>query len=88
MHVRPDDGGGGFWVDVLVIKELENVVQPEYATAGAATLRTDGTLRRIEGPALSENIPDGWIHKGRDAALEQRMIEKMLARVGAAPPSW
>ena len=32
---------GGFWVDVAVYKELENVRQPEHATAGSATFRND-----------------------------------------------
>ena len=32
---------GGFWVDVAVYKELEDVRRPEHATAGSATFRND-----------------------------------------------
>ena len=41
-----ESGGGGFWVDVAVYKELENVRQPEHATAGSATFRNDVSVPR------------------------------------------
>ena len=38
--VRVIPAQGGHWVDVAVFKELEDVVKPEHATAGAATFAT------------------------------------------------
>ena len=37
---------GGFWIDVAVYKELENVRQPEHATAGSSTFRNDISVPR------------------------------------------
>ena len=39
--VRVIPAQGGHWVEVQVFKELEDVVRPEHATAGAATFRYD-----------------------------------------------
>jgi len=51
---------GGFWIDVAVYKELENVRQPEFATAGSATFRNDVSVPRsdITVPA-DANQPTG-----------------------------
>lgn len=73
----------GFWVDVAVFKELEDVVQPARATAGAATFRYDSSLTRVTNPVGGQEINDGWIAMGRDVALQQRIIEHLLARTGA-----
>jgi hypothetical protein len=80
--VRVTPAQGGHWVEVQVFKELENVVRPEHATAGAATFRYDSTLTRIENPVAGEQITVNWISKGRDASLEQYMIGDLLSRCG------
>ena len=51
---------GGFWIDVAVYKELENVRQPEHATAGSATFRNDVSVPRsdLTAPA-SPDQPTG-----------------------------
>ena len=85
--VRVIPAQGGHWVDVAVFKELENVVRPEHATAGAATFRYDSTLTRVENPVVGEQITQGWIPQGRDASMEQYMIGDLLSRCGQpAPP--
>ena len=50
---------GGFWVDVAVFKELENLRQPEHATAGSATFRNDITapLARSHNPGTAQRRP-------------------------------
>ncbi len=83
VRVVPDEHG--FWVDVAVYKELESVVQPDHATAGAATFRNDSSLTRVGSPDLEEETNDGWIPKGRDTALEQRIVEQLLARISGSP---
>jgi len=81
--VRVTPTQGGYWVQVAVYKELEDVERPEHSTAGAATLRYDETLRRIEQPVGGRPIHEGWIPLGRDPALEQRILADLHARVGA-----
>ncbi len=82
--VRVMPAEGGYWVDVAVFKELEDVRRPEHATAGAATLRYDGSLTRVVNPVGEQQINQGWIPQGRDTALEQRILGHLLARSGQA----
>jgi hypothetical protein len=72
---------GGFWVEVTVFKELEDLRQPEHATAGAATFRYDVTQNRLANPLVIPTIHQGWISQGRDAALEQRMLAQLQYRL-------
>ena len=78
--VRVIPAEGGYWVDVAVFKELEDVPQPEQSTAGAATFRYDDTLNRVANPVAGQQINEGWIPQGRDTALEQRIIAHLQAR--------
>ena len=80
--VRVIPAQGGHWVNVAVFKELEDVVKPEHATAGAATLRYDSTLTRVENPIAGEQITLHWIPRGRDASMEQYLIGDLLSRCG------
>jgi len=72
----------GFWVDVAVLKELEDVARPEHATAGAATFRYDDSLTRVVKPVGGQEVRQGWIPKGRDTALEQRILGRLQQRCG------
>jgi len=87
--VRVIPAQGGHWVDLSVFKELEDVARPEHATAGAATLRYDSTLTRVENPVAGQQMTQGWISQGRDASMEQYIIGDLLSRCGqpAAPAS-
>lgn len=80
VRVIPEQSG--YLVDVAVFKELEDVIRPAHATAGAATFRNDTSMVRVVDPIGEQPIHDGWIKKGRDTALEQRIIEQIMARVG------
>jgi hypothetical protein len=82
LHVRPAQGG--YMVDVAVFKELENLVPPEHATAGAATFRYDSTLAGIINPIGGDRAADGWIGRGRDPSMEQYLISHLLSRCGQA----
>jgi hypothetical protein len=72
----------GFWIDVAVLKELEDVTQPDHATAGAATFRYDDSFTRVVDPISEQDVHIGWIPKGRDTALEQRIIGHLQSRFG------
>jgi hypothetical protein len=84
VNVRPlENGGSGFWVEVLVYKELENLRQPEHATAGSAIFRNDvspastGKLDKVETPTGANQ---SWIPQGRDTVVEQRILGQILDR--------
>jgi hypothetical protein len=82
--VRVMPASGGAWVDVAVFKDLENLVQPEKATAGTATFRYDSSLTRVVNPVTDEQLTKGWISKGRDVSLEQDIIGDLISRCGQA----
>ena len=78
---------GGLLVEMIVEKELEDLPRPEHSTAGAATFRTDGSLRRSRTePTNRSESSDTWIPLGRDPALEQRMLADIRDRLDVAPP--
>jgi len=72
---------GGYLMDVVVQKELEDLDKPEHATAGGATLRHDGTIVRQEGPPGRFSVTLGWIPIGRDVTLEQRILADVSGRL-------
>jgi hypothetical protein len=91
VRVIPD--GGGYLVEVVVQKELEDLPRPEHATAGSATFGiTEGSLpsRRTQDELRTRSAPC-WIQLGRDPPLEQRMLMEIHARLAgittAANPS-
>lgn len=68
---------GGYFIDVKVLKELEDLPAPMRATAGAASFRMNSTIERqfevIEQPVFEAN----WIPIGRDFKLEQVILERL-----------
>jgi hypothetical protein len=97
IRVIPD--ASGYLVDVTVIKELEHVERPMYATTGAAVFRHDNSVERNTEPepALARQVGDqarpvanphdtkGWIVLGRDPALEQELLLKIQDRLTHGP---
>jgi hypothetical protein len=96
LRLIPDPAG---WrVEVVVNKELEYLSRPMRATAGGASFRNDDSLYRYGTPlpTLGQQVGDqprpvaaptpnvGWIPLGRDPLLEQRMLGKLLAKLGVS----
>lgn len=79
VRVMPTEGG--YLLDVVVQKELEDLDKPENATVGGATLRYDGTLVRQQGAPGRFSVNLGWIPIGRDCALEQRILANISERL-------
>jgi hypothetical protein len=68
---------GGFFVDVKVFKELEDLPRPTRMTAGAASFRSDNTVERqfeVIDPTIYEAT---WIPLGRDVKLEQVILARL-----------
>ena len=80
VRVVPD--ANGYLVEVVVEKELEDLPRPEKSTAGAATFRYDQSLptNRLEEVSRTRQSCR-WIPLGRDAALEQRILADIHARL-------
>jgi hypothetical protein len=76
--IQPADDGG-FFVQIAVYKELEDLPRPTRATAGSAAFRSDPTVERqfeVIDPTVYES---NWIPIGRDAALEQLILQRLRA---------
>jgi hypothetical protein len=79
--VRVIPASGGYLIEVVVNKELEDVDRPEQSSAGSSYQRHDGTLVRVEGPVQSSPATLGWIPLGRDASLEQKILLDLRAKL-------
>ncbi len=76
----------GYLVDLRVDKELEDLAQPEQATAGAATFRNDNSLPAVGREEVNRfRSSPYWISLGRDIALEQRMLAAIRDRLANVP---
>jgi hypothetical protein len=68
---------GGYFIDVKVLKELEDLPMPLRATAGMASFRNPSTVERqfeVIEPGVYEM---NWIPIGRDYKLEQVLLQKI-----------
>jgi hypothetical protein len=68
---------GGYFIEVVVYKELEDLPKPTRATAGAASFRDDQTVERqfqVIDPTVFES---NWIPVGRNTAMEQVILERI-----------
>jgi len=68
---------GGFFVQVTVFKELEDLGRPIRATAGAAIFRTDPTVQRQNEVIDPTRLENNWIPIGRDVLLEQVILQRI-----------
>src|SRR5262249_22216868 len=68
---------GGFFIDVKVYKELEDLDKPTRQTAGAAPSRSDNTVER-QFEVIDATIGDSHgIPLGRDLRLEQVILKRL-----------
>ena len=73
VNIQPADNGG-FFVEVIARKELEDLPQPTRMTAGAAVFRNDNNVERQREVIDATSFEANWIYKGRDVPLEQKVI--------------
>lgn len=71
----------GYYVEVIVYKELEDVSVPEGATVRGSVTRHDGTPAREEARNPDAPVTLGWICLGRDLGLEQQILAELYARL-------
>jgi hypothetical protein len=83
VEILPNDGG--YLISVNVLKELEDMKQPQDSTVGRSAVRFDNSLDRTAPVMQSEPATLGWIPLGRDVSLEQRILLDLQARLHNAP---
>lgn len=80
LRVIPQQGG--YLVDAVVNKELEDLARPENSTAGAATFRNDNSLpSRLNETVTRTRFSKNWIPQGRDIMVEQQLLAEIRERV-------
>jgi len=84
LRVIPQQGG--YLLDVVVNKELEDLPRPENSTAGAATFRNDNSLpSRFDESVTRTRFSKNWIPRGRDFMVEQQLLADIRARLTGSP---
>ncbi|QDV58425.1 hypothetical protein Mal33_44460 [Rosistilla oblonga] len=71
----------GYSIEVVVLKEIEDVDHSQGASEGSLSLRHDGTVTRSDEIFTGEPITLGWIPLGRDTSLEQVILNEILDHV-------
>jgi hypothetical protein len=68
---------GGFFIDVKIYKELEDVAQPVRSNAASAVFRSDNTVERQFEVIDATTYESVWIPMGRDPCLEQVILDRL-----------
>ncbi len=76
---------GGYFINVQVLKELEDLARPMRVSAGDATFRMEATVQRQFEVVVPEFFEASWIPIGRDCKLEQVILERLSCLDVAAP---
>ncbi|HTN74797.1 MAG TPA: hypothetical protein VL096_06100 [Pirellulaceae bacterium] len=72
---------GGYLIEVVVNKELEDLDRPEQSTAGSSYQRHDGTIVRLPNSGQGGAVTLGWISLGRDVSLEQKILLQLRGKL-------
>lgn len=81
-HVRAVPTEGGYLVEVVVHKELEDRVQPDQSPADAATFFPQDVPTPVTAESVLPDTADlGWISLGRDTVLEQQLLSEIKGRM-------
>lgn len=75
---------GGYFIEFIVRKELEDLPRPLRSTLGGAVFRSENTVERQTEVIDATFFEPNWIYRGRDAALEQELIRRF--RKALCPP--
>ncbi len=67
---------GGYFIEFIVRKELEDLARPVRSTVGGAVFRTEGSVERASEVIDATGGDRGWIYRGRDKAFEQELIRR------------
>jgi hypothetical protein len=74
-------GNGGYSIEVVVQKDLEDTDRTQYATESTNAIRHDGTIVRSNESFDGSPQTLGWIPLGRDTSLEQVILRDIFNRI-------
>jgi hypothetical protein len=77
---------GGYFIQVQVLKELEDTPEPIRQTQGEATFRLNSTVERQYDVVEFNVFESTWIPIGRDDKLEQVILDRLSRLDVTAPP--
>jgi hypothetical protein len=75
----PDSAGAGYLIAVEAFKELEDLPGVAANSPGGATFQESTPLERDLNLVVGQSTPSGWIPLGRDAAIEQEILQAIQA---------
>ena len=78
---------GGYFIEFIVRKELEDLARPVRSTIGSAAFRSENTVDRQTEVIDSTIYDPAWIFRGRDVSLEQELIARYRCAL-ARPPQY
>jgi hypothetical protein len=76
---------GGYFVEFIVRKELEDLLRPVKSTIGNAVFRAEPTVDRQTEVIDAGFFDSAWIFRGRDPSLEQELIHRYRAALAKSP---
>lgn len=74
--IQPADDGG-FFVQVTIYKELEDLERPSRSPAGAAAIRAMNTVERQFEVVDPTVVDTKWIPQGQNPCLEQLILQRI-----------
>lgn len=80
-NVRVIPSGTTYLVEVHVIKEMEDLAQPENSTVGLAPNSNVATRFDEDGDAALPGHKSKWYQVGRDTSLEQKILANIQNRL-------
>ncbi len=79
VQIQPAEQGG-YFIEFIVRKELEDLARPIRSTIGGAVFRAEHTVER-QTEVIDPTIYDpAWFYRGRDESLEQELIRRYRGR--------
>jgi hypothetical protein len=77
VRLTPEEAGRGYAVSVEAYKELEDLPGVAANSPGGATFQESTPLQRDLNLVVGQSSPSGWLPAGRDAALEQKILQSL-----------
>src|SRR5262249_26244958 len=92
VTIQPSDpptgpGPGGYLVQVVVYKELEDLKQPIPATGGGAAIRSDNPVERQYEVVDPSVVESNWIPLGREVNIEQILLQRITKKLHGRNPN-
>jgi hypothetical protein len=76
---------GGYFIEFIVRKELEDTNRPIRSSIGTAVFRNENTVDRQTEVIDSTIYDPAWIYRGRDSALENELIGRFRCALARRP---